>query len=129
MSDMPAGTIGFRVSGDLTADDLEQTLEPALRTAAKDGSVHMLHLLEDGLHLHPSALERSAESGLSLGIAPGEGWSRWAIVTDVESVRIGIHLIGLLIPGELRLFGKAELDDARLWLSEEAPADASRGLL
>ncbi|HEX4305886.1 MAG TPA: STAS/SEC14 domain-containing protein [Solirubrobacterales bacterium] len=126
---MPPGTVGFRASGEVTRDDFRTVLEPALTETRKAGPIHMLHLLEDGFHMDGGALHRDAASGLALGIGHDEGWSRWAIVTDVEWVRMAIHLVEFFIPGELRLFKAGELDEAKAWVAEPSPTEASRGLL
>ena len=58
-----------------------------------------------------------------------EGWARWAIVTDVEWARMAIHLFEFLVPGELKLFRLADLAEAKAWVAEPSPTEASRGLL
>jgi SpoIIAA-like len=43
---------------------------------------------------------------------------RMALVTDKDWVRHGASAFGWLAPGELRLFGLSESQEARAWLSE-----------
>ena len=62
---------------------------------------------------------------------PGSGWDdldlgfehaarceRIAIVTDIAWVRLTVKAIRFLIPGEIRVFGTLETDEARAWITE-----------
>ena len=48
IGDMPAGTVGFRIAGDLEREDYTGLLVPALRDAlAAGGGPRTLYLIED----------------------------------------------------------------------------------
>lgn len=42
IQDMPAGTVGLRVTGELTRDDYRGVIEPALRDAVASGEADPL---------------------------------------------------------------------------------------
>jgi len=81
---MPAGTIGFKVVSDLTADDYRDRIEPALTAAAEAGEVRLLFEIGAGFGMDAGAVIEDAKTGLKLGIGHMKSWHRTAIVTDVE---------------------------------------------
>jgi stage II sporulation SpoAA-like protein len=42
---------------------------------------------------------------------------RPAIVGDADWLRHAIHGLGWLMPGEVKIFGLGELDDAKVWVT------------
>jgi hypothetical protein len=115
---MPAGTIGFKVVSDLTADDYRDQIEPALATAAEAGEVRLLFEIDRGFGMDAGAVIEDAKSGLKLGLGHMKSWRRTAIVTDVEWIRKAIKAFGFMAPGELRAFVPAELGAAKVWVAE-----------
>jgi hypothetical protein len=114
---MPAGTIGFRASGKVSGEDYREVLEPALREAAEAGEVRLLFVLDEMAELSPSALAEDARTGLALGIGHHSAWKRTALVTDLEWVRHAFRLFSWLAPGEVKIFGSDQLEEARAWVS------------
>jgi hypothetical protein len=106
IEEMPAGTIGFHASGEITADDYRGVLEPALREAAESGEIRMLYLIDPEFSMHAGAMAQDAKTGLGLGIGHHSAWKRSAVVTDVEWVRRAMHLFAWMAPGELRVFAE-----------------------
>ena len=115
--DVPDGIDAFRAVGTLTEDDYEQTVEPLLGDARRQG--RRLRLL----------IQMGAEyEGFTAGAVWGktQTWRHYpslvrmidgyAIVSDIRWVREWIHLVGFLMPFPLRVFGNAERDDAVAWL-------------
>ena len=53
-----------------------------------------------------------------LGMRHLSGWDRVALVTDVPWLRMTATAMGFAVPAEFRLFGNAQLAEARSWISE-----------
>src|SRR3954464_13861462 len=115
---MPAGAIGFRVHGDVEKEDYTRTLRPALEKAIESGQgIRSLYLIEDLDEIEPSALWEDAKLGLDAGLLHRGDWKRSAIVTDIEWMARAARLFAWMIPGEARVFGAAELAQAKAWLA------------
>jgi len=122
LPDMPPGTLGFRASGELTREDYTEVLQPALHVAVADGGrLRTLYVIDDLDEIHPSALWADTKLGLDLTIRHHEAWERTAIVTDIEWMARATRLFLWMIPGEARVFPRAELDQAKAWASGASP--------
>jgi len=117
IDDMPAGTIGFRASGEVTREDYRQVLEPALRAAVESGEVRMLYVVEADVELDGGALLEDAKTDLALGLGHVSAWKRTAVVTDLDWVRRAVRLFAWMAPGEVRVWGLDGLAEAREWLA------------
>jgi hypothetical protein len=117
IDDMPAGTIGFRASGKLTRDDYREILEPALREAAESGEIRMLFTLTAFEGLEPTAWFDDIKTGFELGIAHHSAWKRSAIVTDVDWVAKAFQLFAWMTPGEVKVYGLDQLEEAKSWIA------------
>ena len=53
--------------------------------------------------------------GLGTGLTHLSAWERMALVSDAPWVHHAITLFGWLVPGAVRVFPLAELDDATRW--------------
>jgi hypothetical protein len=117
IEDMPAGALGFRAHGRMTGEDYSETLIPALRRAVDAGSVRLLVVVADDFErLNFGARIEEAKADLEFGLRSG-AWERTALVTDVGWMRKAVHLFSWLAPGELRIFGLSEEDEARGWVA------------
>ena len=68
ISDMPPGTLGFRVSERLDREDYVQVLVPPLRQAAAAGErLRVLYAIGPGLHMEPGALWEDIKLELDSG--------------------------------------------------------------
>ncbi len=117
IEDMPAGTIGFRASGEVSRDDYREVLEPALREAVEAGDVRMLYVVDGEFKMDAGAFKEDARTGLEIGLRHHSAWKRTALVTDVEWVRSAIRLFAWMAPGEVRVWGMDGLDEAREWVA------------
>jgi hypothetical protein len=118
IEEMPAGTIGFKVVSDLTADDYREQIEPALAAAAEQGDVRLLFEIDSNFEMTASAVMEDAKTGLKLGLGHMKAWKRTAIVTDVDWIRKAIKAFGFMAPGEVQVFDLAELGAAKIWVAE-----------
>jgi hypothetical protein len=113
---MPDGVLGFRATGKLTAEDYTEGMMPALRAAAESGEMRIVYVLGEDFHgLDAGAMVQDAKAGFELTIGRRSSWKRLAMVSDLEWIRHSIHLLGWLAPGELKLFGVDQLDEATAW--------------
>ncbi len=118
MPDMPSGTIGFRVSGKVARKDYDEVLGPALKQALEAGSgLRTLYVVEDLDKIEPAALWADAKVGFDLGIRHHQAWVRSAIVTDIEWMARATSMFAWMIPGEARVFPRAGLEEAKLWVA------------
>jgi hypothetical protein len=118
LTDMPEGTLGFRVAGDVERKDYDEVLVPELRRAIEaGGGLRTLYLIEDLDEIEPGALWADSKLGFDLGVRHHGDWVRSAIVTDIEWMARATKLFAWMIPGEARVYPVAELDQAKAWVA------------
>ena len=121
MHDMPAGTLGFRVDGDVEREDYTEVMRPALEDAMQSGErLRTLYLIEDLDDIEGGALWEDMKLGFDLGVRHHSQWERSAIVTDIEWMARATKLFAWMIPGEARVYPIAELEDATRWVAGQA---------
>ena len=118
LTDMPHGTLGFRVTGEIEREDYDHVLVPALRTALEVGDgLRTLYLIEDLEEMEPGALWADAKLGFDAGIRHHDAWIRSAIVTDIGWMVRAIKLFAWMVPGEAHVYPRAELETAKAWVA------------
>ena len=116
--EMPPGTTGFRVWGDIEREDYDEVLVPELRRALDAGSgLRTLYVVDDLDEIEPGALWADARLGFNVGIRHHEAWVRSAIVTDIAWMARAARLFAWMIPGEANVFPLAELEQAKAWVA------------
>jgi hypothetical protein len=114
ITEMPAGTVGFRVAGDVDREDYRDVLVPELRRALDaGGGLRTLYLIEDLDEIEPGALWADVKLGFDLGVRHHGAWARSAIVTDLDWMARATRLFASMIPGEASVFETAELESAK----------------
>jgi hypothetical protein len=119
IADMPAGTIGFRVTGELTDGDYAEVLAPALREAAGAGDVRLLLAAGKGFDLGTlkSRFEELRKDP-ELDLGHSKDWKRVAIAADASFIyRAAFPAIAQVIPVETKLFGSHDEADAKAWVA------------
>jgi hypothetical protein len=66
--------------------------------------------------IEPGALWADTKLGFDLGIRHRDAWVRSAIVTDIHWMARATRLFAWMIPGEVRVFPLAELEQAKIWI-------------
>jgi hypothetical protein len=118
MEGMPAGTIGFRVTGEVDKTDYTDVLAPVLHEAIEAGTqLRTLYLIEGLDEIEPAALWEDAKLGVDLTVLNRGLWVRSAIVTDLDWMARATRLFAWMIPGEARVFAVAELERAKVWVA------------
>jgi hypothetical protein len=115
---MPAGTLGFRVTDDIEREDYKNVLEPELRKALEAGSgLRAVYVIEDLDDIESGALWEDMKTTWDLGVGHHKAWERSAIVTDIDWMVRASKLFAWMIPGEARVFGLNELEEAKRWVA------------
>jgi SpoIIAA-like len=118
LRNMPPGTLGFRAAGEIEREDYDDVLVPALRGALEvGGGLRTLYLIEDLDEIEAGALWADGKLGFDLGVRHHDAWVRSAIVTDIEWMARATKLFAWMIPGEARVFPRAELEQAKSWVA------------
>jgi hypothetical protein len=114
LSNLPAGVLGFRFRGIVTADDYENIMVPDIEAAfALNRKIRsIIHLGDDFTGFAPGAMW----DDVKLGFRHITGWERTALVTDVGWVRVMSNVFGFAIPAHFRLFSNADMDEAYRWI-------------
>ena len=117
LDDMPAGTLGFRVSGKISRDEYFELLDPVNELLGRGEKISVLVVTDDDFHgLDLDAIWQDVKAGGSVGLKHRASWERFAVVTDKDWMRRAIAAFGWLSPGELRLFEPDELAQAKAWV-------------
>jgi SpoIIAA-like len=114
---MPPGTMGFRVRGEVEREDYDDVLSPELERALAAGPLRTLYVIETLDKIEPAALWADTRLGFDLGVRHRDAWVRSAIVTDIDWMVRATKLFAWMIPGEVRVFPLAELDQAKSWVA------------
>lgn len=119
IDDMPAGTIGFRVSAELTDADYADVLAPALKGAAASGEVRLLLVGDEGFDLGSlKARFEAARKDPELDLGHSKDWRRVAVVADANFfIRQLFPGLAKVIPVETKLFVRGDEDEARSWVA------------
>jgi len=117
MEGLPPGVVGVEAEGQVTAEDYETVLVPAVeaaRASAPDGHVSLLYVLG---HEMPDYTVGAGWQDAKLGLGRLRSWNRIAVVSDTDWVRHAIHSVGWLVPGDVAVYPVQELDEARAWVT------------
>jgi len=119
IDDLPAGVIGFRISGKITHDEYHELVDPVREALDRGEKVRYLVETAPDFHgLDAGALWQDVKAGASIGLGHRSSWERCAVVTDKDWMRQAISAFGWLSPGELRIYEPSELDAAKAWLGD-----------
>jgi SpoIIAA-like len=111
LGDLPAGVVGFEVSGTLRAEDYRDVVLPALERASAGGEVRFVLIIPEFHGMSGGALWQD----LKVGMEHFRAWKRIALVTDIDWMKYATQLFGWMTPGEVKVFKLAQRDDAIAW--------------
>jgi hypothetical protein len=110
---LPDGVLGVEATGKVTDDDYEQVLIPAVQGRLQaDGKLRVVYVLGEGFEGWTGG---AMWDDAKLGIRNFGAWEKIAVVTDNDWIRNTIKAFGWMVPGDVRLFGPGERDDAVAW--------------
>jgi hypothetical protein len=112
---LPAGVLGFRMRGLVTAQDYENVMVPDIEAAfALNSKLRLvIYVGDDFTGFAPGAMW----DDVKLGFRHISGWERTALVTDVGWMRVMSNVFGFAMPTHFRLFAGDQLDEAIRWAS------------
>ena len=116
LSEMPPGTIGFEVVGEVEDDDWEHSVEPVLRQEIADGrKVRLLYLLGlEGRDVEGDAMAADTE----FRARHATSFDRVAVVSDEDWMRPALRALSFLLPGKAKGFAVHDLPAAKAWLAD-----------
>jgi hypothetical protein len=101
--------------GKVTDDDYEKVLTPAVKEKlAAHGKIRYIYVL--GHEFEGWTLGGMWEDA-KLGGSDLRAWEKVAVVTDKDWVRHAVNAFGWMIPGDVRVFEVAALEEAKDWAS------------
>ncbi|HEX5938914.1 MAG TPA: STAS/SEC14 domain-containing protein [Dehalococcoidia bacterium] len=109
----PDGVLAFRAVGKVEATDYQNVLAPAIESAAADqDKLRLVYVLGPELEGYSAG---ASWQDAKLGVGHLTKWERVAVVTDHSVMADAIRALGILMPGEVKVFPVAGLDAAMTW--------------
>jgi hypothetical protein len=109
----PPGVIALEAVGEVTADDYDAMLLPAVEEATAGGGEIRI-VVELGPRFTGYSLGAMWEDS-EVGLGNLGKWRRAAVVTDRDWIRQGVHAFSFLMPGEVMVFPTEQRVDALAW--------------
>lgn len=112
--DAPENVVAFRALGEVTKDDYQSIMEPAVeKLVERINEINFLFLIDTDLeNFTTAAWMQDAMIGLkNLG-----KWNRAAIVTDSERAITFTNGFSYFVPGEFRGYKKESYQEAMNWV-------------
>jgi hypothetical protein len=115
MKNLPSNVVGFRASGEVSKDDYDKVVFPAVEDLVKrTGELNYLYVVDTPFkNFKLGAWWEDA----MLSLAKASKRHRAAIVSASEGANTFTDLWGKIFPGEFRGFRPEELDQAKRWVS------------
>jgi SpoIIAA-like len=115
LTDLPAGVIGLRAGGTLTATDFEQVVTPMVDDAMRSGGrMRCLIEIEPGFE---GATPPAAADDVRLGLRAFGSFDGVAVVTGPGWVASAARWAAVFVPFPLRVFAPGERAAAADWLA------------
>ncbi len=114
LAGFPDSVIALSAKGRVTRQDYEEVLIPKVSESfGRHSGMRCYYELGN-------AFEGMAAGAMwedfKLGIEHIKGWERVAVVTDVDWIRATINAFRFLVPGEIKVFGTRQTEEARRWI-------------
>lgn len=115
--DLPANVVGFKASGEVTKDDYENTIIPAVsKLVQTTGEINYLFMIDTPLKNFTAG---AWIEDMFLGLKNMSKWHRVAIIAESEGIKTFTDIFGKLAPGEYKAYTHADYGKAVDWLSSE----------
>ena len=115
IKEVPTNMVAFRATGEVTKEDFEKVVFPAVEAVVeRTGELNYLLLLETGARNFTMG---AWWQDMILGLKELFKWRRAAIVTDSESIIRFTHIFSVFAPGVYKGFLPEEFDQAVTWVS------------
>ena len=117
MQNLPDHVVGIIASGEVTANDYETFLVPAIEAKlVGQGKLRILYQLGPEFKGFTSG---AMWDDLKLGVAHLTAWEKVAVVTDVDWISNATRLFGFAMPCPVKVFSNKEIADATRWVAED----------
>jgi hypothetical protein len=114
MPGLPPDVLGVEASGKVTHEDYQRCLIPRAEAMMLKGPIKMIYVLAQEF----AGYELGALwDDTAFGIRHWRHFSHVAIVGDQNWLRAAVSLFKPVLPCEVRLFGLAELQTAKDWIT------------
>jgi len=117
LPNLPDKVVGITASGEVSADDYETVLIPAIESALKKhkGARILYQLGPEFTGFTYGAMW----DDMKLGFAHLTSWEKIAVVTDLEWLAGATRLFGFAIPCPVMVFSNNEFAEAVRWISAD----------
>lgn len=113
---LPDGVVGIEAKGEVTGQDYDEVLIPAVERALEGrDKVRLLYVLGEEFDGYSAA---AIWDDTKVGMSHLFAWERVAVVTDHAAYRHLVKGFGFMIPAKVRVFALDELEQAKAWASE-----------
>ena len=115
LTDVPANMVAFKASGEVTKEDFENIVLPAVKKLVDaTGELNYMLVLETSVkNFTAGAWMKDA----LLGIQNLTKWNRAAIITDSEGIKTFTDIFSKLMIGEFKGYSHSEQAAAVQWVS------------
>jgi hypothetical protein len=117
LTGFPSKVLAFVCKGQVTKDDYETVLIPAVEKALKEpGKVRLYYRTDPDF----SGIALGAMwDDFKVGVEHLFRWERFAVVSDIDWIRYTLRAFSFLIPGMVKFFHLSEEARAREWILED----------
>ncbi len=113
---LAGNTVGFTLTGDITKEDYDTIVFPAVQRAKEPGGDINL-LLVINTDLSKFTMGAWMKDAL-LGLQNLTRFARVAVVSDSHMVKNMTSMANMVVPGDYKYFLPAEENEAKVWVSE-----------
>ena len=115
----PDDVVAVRADGQITKQDYDDVLVPAVeKLLARHQKLRFYYEFASDF----SGMDLGAMfSDLRVGIGHFSRWERIAVVSDIDWIKHATQLFQFLLPAKTKVFGLAQADAAKAWISDEHP--------
>jgi hypothetical protein len=110
----PEGVLEIRAVGEVTGEDYEKVLAPAVEKRKRRGKIRLLYRLGPEFEGYTAA---AMWDDAKLGLRNLAAFERVAVVSDVAWVAGAVRAFAFAIPCPARVFPNRELAEARTWIA------------
>ena len=115
LNDLPDQVVGVKATGEVTAQDYQNTLVPAVEERlARHKRVRLLYVLGEAFTGFTGA---AAWEDAKVGMRHFASFERIAVISDAEWIQHMMKAFGFVIPGEVRVYPQSGFEEARSWIT------------
>lgn len=117
MNDIPHHVVAFKATGEITEEEYQNTIVPAIqKLAAQTNEINLILYLDAANDNFTGT--RWYQDALTVLKSLGK-WNRSAIITNLSNIISFTKAFSYLIPGEFKGFSLENYEEAVLWVSSK----------